>query len=551
MLSWFKKYWLEIAVFALLGVGYLLCASPSFTWINTDSDGAHYTYAAKWFYPAHSSSAPLFLIIAHFFTLIPFGTDFWNIALISVISSVIACIFVYAIVKHYTRSRAYSLISAVVFGGSAIAISQGTIVETYALVTMCMVGAYYFALKSRWALTAIFLGAGMAVHPLATIASAIIFFSFKPFRNWRYILISASFAIFYLYIPLTNRPPYMWQSQSNSFSNSLNAMKSTILMLSGQISIWALPKRIIETLLLVIVTLGAGIFPAFIALKKLNWKAHSLFWLMIIPILYFVTDLSPQTYVYILPAMAFGACLVGIGLAKLNKQWATGIVGLVAVILALFNFNYMDIGRTLDPNMESVKYYNELNKVPDGQILVAQQGWEWAMIFVYNKYENRNIIPVCAINLPDKTYRELIRDTYGVKTDYNNTTGTIAERQIYQTEYVFDNNENVWFTQTSDARNYGAIIVKPTNETRHIITPWSPLDSEHPAWQWKPNNPYDIITGAIEVTGWSYVLMSSYSALTFGMLATIGGMPGWVLYQVIVKKRKWSLNNVKGKVSGV
>ncbi len=551
MLSWFKKYWIEIAVFALIGAGYLLCASPSFTWINTDSDGAHYTYAAKWFYPAHSTSAPLYLIIAHFFTLIPFGTDFWNITLISVIASVISCWFVYATVRHYTRSRTYSLIAAVIYGGSAIAISQGTIVETYALVTMCMVGAYYFALKYKWWLTAIMLGAGMAIHPLATIAAAIIFFSFKSFRNWRYVLVAASFALFYLYIPITNRPPYMWQSQSNSFSNSLVAIGSTIMMLSGQITIWALPQRIIETILLVVVTLGAGLVPAIVALKKLKWKAHSLFWLFTIPILYFVTDLSPQTWVYILPAMAFGACLAGIGLAKLNRTWATGIVGLAAVGLALFNFNYMDVGRTLDPNMSATKYYAELNKVPDGQILVAQQGWEWAMIFVYNKYENRNIVPVCALNLPSQAYRELLRDTYGVNTDVNNTDGTIAERQSYQTEYVFDNNENVWFTQTSDARTYGAIIVKPTAESRQIITPWRPLDSEHPVWHWKPANPYDMITGAVEVTEWNNVLMSSYSILTFIMLGTIGGAPCWILWQLFVKKRKWSLSNVKRKVPEV
>jgi hypothetical protein len=77
------------------------------------------------------------------------------------------------------------------------------------------------------------------------------------------------------------------------------------------------------------------------------------------------------------------------------------------------------------------------------------------------------------------------------------------------------------------------------------------LDSENPAWQWKPDNPYDIITGAIEVEGWGNVLMSSYSVLTFIMLGFIGGAPCWFIHQLVVKKRKWSLGNVKEKVSRI
>jgi dolichyl-phosphate-mannose--protein O-mannosyl transferase len=161
MLSWFKKYWIEILVFAAILAGYLLCCATNYTWINTDCDGAHYVYAAKWFYPAHLSSAPLYLIIGHFFTLIPFGTDFWNLALLSVLCAVISCWFVYAIVKLHTTNRTAAIIAAIIYGGSALAISQGTIVETYSMVTMFMLGAYYFTLKSKWWLVAVMLGAGL------------------------------------------------------------------------------------------------------------------------------------------------------------------------------------------------------------------------------------------------------------------------------------------------------------------------------------------------------------------------------------------------------
>lgn len=550
MLSWCKKHWLELLVFGALLAGYILCTATNFTWINTDCDGAHYTYAAKWFYPAHLSSAPLYLIIGHFFTYLPIGTDYYGLAMLSVLSSIGACLFVYLITKHYTRSKILSLIATIIYGGSALAISQGTIVETYALITMFMLAAYYFALKEKWWTVTVMLGLGLAIHHLAIITAIVIFFSFKPYRKIKYVLVCALFAIFYLYVPLTNREPYLWQSQGNFWHNFINALSNTGGMLIGQISIWDLPKRIIEAALITVVCLGVGIVPAIVALKKYKWNAHHLFWLAVIPIIYYITDLAPQTYVYALPGIAFASCLVGIGLAKIDKKWATAIVGLSAIGLSLFNFNYFDIGRTLDPNMEAVKYYNELDIVPDGEILVAQQGWEWTMIFVYNKYEDRNIIPVCGLNLTDSTYRKLLSETYGINTQIADVSGTIIEKQIAQAKYIIANNDNVWITVGTDAATYGTSIIMADSNSEIVETPWKPTLAT-PTWKFMPYNPYDIITGAVEVEGWSNVLQSSYSFMTFAMLATIGGIPCWFIWQIVVKKRKWSLQNVKGKIEGI
>jgi hypothetical protein len=45
---------------------------------------------------------------------------------------------------------------------------------------------------------------------------------------------------------------------------------------------------------------------------------------------------------------------------------------LIAVALMGFNANYLDIGRTLDPNLSAQRYFDEeLDKIPDGEILLA------------------------------------------------------------------------------------------------------------------------------------------------------------------------------------
>jgi hypothetical protein len=533
MLSWFKRNWLEILVFAGIATVYLICLAPDRTWMNTDTDGSHYVYSAKWFFPSHKTSAPLFLLLGHLFLYIPIGTDFWRMALMSGVSSVVASVYVYGIVKHYTANRIGALIGAVVFGGSAIAISQGTIVETYGLITALSLAGYYYVLKKRYNIAAIMFGAGCAVHLLIGFTILIVLMRFKEMRRWIPLLIMASFAIFYLYIPLTNRPPYIWTASSGSgLIYFFKDMWGTIAMLTGGLSIWDFPKRIIDAILITASCLGLGTITAIYAAKKLKWMKEPLLWMAILPILYYMTDLSPQTYVYVITGVAFGACLAGIGVSYLNKKWATAIVGLSAIGLMAFNCNYFDIGRTLDKNMSAKNYYEQLSIVPDNNILIATQGWEWTVIFVYNQYEHRNIIPVASGNLSSAIYRQSLLETYGIKSTGYPTPGSLLIEEKLVINSVIAENDNVWITETRDASTYGCEIVKATHP---VVVDYTPLI---PTWKIKPNNPYDIITGAVEIRDWEPIMMSNYNVALFFLLGCIGAMA------ITIPIRLWRKKNV-------
>ena len=102
MVNWIKRYWVELLTFgAISGVLFLL-ATPDITWINTDSDGVHYIYAAEYLYPAHKSSAPLYLLLSNIFLRLPFGTEAWRMALISVLSGIVGGWLIYLTIRHLT-----------------------------------------------------------------------------------------------------------------------------------------------------------------------------------------------------------------------------------------------------------------------------------------------------------------------------------------------------------------------------------------------------------------------------------------------------------------
>lgn len=576
MVNWInifiKKYWAELLVFGAIAGVLFICQSPDITWINTNSDGAHYIYSAKYFYPAHKSSAPLYLLLGHVFLWLPIATEAWRMALISVLSGIGGSFFVYLIVKHYVIEHKnwkwISLASALVYGSSALAISQNIIVETYPLVTTVCLAIFYFALKKRWLISSLMIGIAGAIHPISTMTIIPMLIAFKELRKWKYLVIMSVFVLFYLYIPLTNRAPYMWDAP-NGTTGWFGWVKDTFAtaqMLSGGLSIWDLPKRVLDTcgqLLLNFVVIG--IIPLVIAFWKTKVFKNVLFWLIVIPIVYYVIDLAPQTYVYLQPAIAFAAIAIGIGLSKIGINYAGKIIAnkftklavgsiiVVCFIMLVFNCNYFDIGRTLDPNLSAREFYNkELPKVPDGQILLAQQGWEWAMVFPYNKNEGRNIIPVSTGTLASKLYQNQLHEQ-GVMFDVPSGNITLVALQDYIVKSILESNKNVWITLPTDMSTYGAKIVSAIgNEDKLTFAPLSITDgSMDMQWKWKPSNPYDITTGSIEVSQWVYIIFSNYNVMVFGMMGCIGAVPCWVLWMLIFKKKKWSLKKNHKEIEDV
>lgn len=541
-----KKYWAELLVFGVIFSVLMIDLIPDITWMNTDCDGPHYIYSAKYLYPAHKTSAPLFLLLGHLFLMIPAATEAWRFALLSVLSSMGTCIFIYLSVKHHTNNKWYSLVGVLVFGSSALVISQSTIIESYALTTMLGIGAYYFSIKKRWWLCAVFLGAGLAVHTLGIIPILIILVANKEFRCYEYCGVILVFLLFYLYIPITNRPPYMWQSPNEMLGTSfLSDNLSTLLMLFGGISIWELPKRILDTLGILGVSLTLAIVPIAIMLKQ--WR-KPLFWLFSLPIIFYVTNLAPQTYVYTMPSIAAGAILAGQGLQKLNHRWTLAIAG-IAIAMLGFNVIYFDVGRTLDPELSARKFWNEeLSKIPDGQILLAQQGWEWAIVYPYNEDKSRNIIPVCIGTLASMQYRDILQDL-GVKIDAVPEDLNLIQTQNFVLQSIIDNNANIWTTLPTTTRTYGAETVRIEGYEDQIIQTPKSIDRDIIPVQWMPSNPYDIITGAIEVDEWVYIVFSNYSALTFTMLGVIGFVPVWIGWMLLVKKKRWSIKAAKEKLT--
>ena len=546
-----KKYWPEILVFTAIFVALLVCLSPGLTWMNTDSDGSDYLLAAKYMTTAHNTSAPLYLLLGRAFLYLPFGSEAWRLGLISVLGTMLACVFIYKIVRakllmvewykgnrvrQQKKERFFALIAVLIYGGSALVISQSTIIETYALVTGLLLGAYYFATVERYAWSSIFLGITLAIHPLLMpLVWVVMLFTFKRLRKWKHIGITLSFIVFYAYVPIVGMiEPNSSMWMNTNIQSFIMGNIGTMTMLTGGLSIWSFPKRIIDMFGIMGVSMGIGFLVLLwwmIRTKKI--LRNHLFWLFMVPVLYFVANLADETYVYLIVAIGFGAVIVGIELSKV-KPTVVYATGLVAIALLTINANYFDLGRTLDPEMSAEKFYQEeLTKIPDGDIYMGS-GWNWAMVYLFNRQENRNIIPVSIDTLPADGYLEILRNMGIVYADNHSPDYYI--RQGYIAQSLVEMNKGVWVAIPTKPQYY-QYEVYPANLNLGYITRFmgNKVDT---SWKWMPSNPYKYISGQLEVSDWVFITYSNMNVRLYAGLASGGLILNWIFWKIIGKKKE-------------
>jgi hypothetical protein len=534
-----KEHWLSIVAFVFVFTVLLIDLTPDLTFINKSLDSVEFIFCAKYFYVAHQMSVPLYLLVSHFFLMIPFGTEAWRMGLISLLSTMVACWFIYKIIRQQLPNKKYfAVLGVLIYGLSALVISQSTVVQTYSSIAMCAVGAYYFAITKRWKLVGVMVGIGLAIHVLVGLVFIILLVFFKEYRNnWKAILITVSFLLFYLYIPLRSgvTPDLLDRNGSSGLVDAFLNLITVVTYFGGTLSIWELPKRILDMIGVVGISIG---IVAIVPLVKYFWSRsffkNPLFWLSGIPIIIYVSNLDAQTYDYMMLAIPFIVIAICLGLDKFknHKVLSVAIVAVV-IVVGIFNGWYFNIGSTLDKNLSvSNLYYNEFSKMSNGSILICSnlpKGTNLSLVSKYNKEYDINIKEVDASELWDSEYLDKLQNN-GIELIANSNTSET-------TQSIITLNQNVWVMKLINPEVYEFEIVKAEN-TNQIIN----LQEKNTEikWQINPSNPYKILTSSPYLTEWQNAILSKYNfrliALAVGVLVVVS----ITIYKNIAKKDEYS-----------
>lgn len=361
----------EIAVLGLALAYFIWLAAPDVTWINTDSDAGIYLWSTREWGLSHPTGAPLYNIVGN---IINQGANLQEAAQrLSILSAVTAALTALVL---YRETKSW--VAPGVFMAAGVVVSQSTIVETYAPVTLTIALAWHWRNSPR--LFPVAMALGMGIHHL-------IGFTVVPLMIWRYYRVgqgsgfpavsrydSIGFLVgvawYAIYFPFAIKPEAAWAGRG-----IFDYFTSQSFLTGGIDPIEDGFQRIREAVFI----LAGGFGASFIVLF---WKIRDKFllWLMLAYILYYVTNLAPQTYVYVIPVFVFG----GIALARMKLgRYQKVIVYTTIPILMVFNIFAYDIGRTLDESPTSARQFiDRVETLPDESTIISiGRGWERGLLW--------------------------------------------------------------------------------------------------------------------------------------------------------------------------
>ena len=402
MMQWLKRHSIEIILLVVCCSYFGIMAAPDMSWINTDCDGSTYLASAKYLTPSHPSGAPLYnLINAMAVRAIPFGSEFWRLCMVSAVAAGATCLVLYLLAKRYTKNKWKALIAPLVYCASGVVVSQATILDSYSLVTFISVLAYYFHVTGKVRTKYIILGCGLAIHHLTLIPLGVLWVADLA-RNIQLhkagekvgLVRPAMFLwligiVFYIYVPLTiHRADYNWIGgdslhdyisyffgQGNLIGGLAVLEQDGLMRLYDFVSISALSFGLSGLLI------APGMYWSY---KKKDYDGVILSFLTFFFIVYYITDMAPQTYVYMMPAFAFGGLLAVKGLEYVTLKRLGWVVAVSSVALMIFNIQTYDIGRTLDKGLAEKQYYSQISDIPEGSYIWIDQGSMYrAVIWLY------------------------------------------------------------------------------------------------------------------------------------------------------------------------
>ncbi len=332
-----------LAAAASVFICYAATLAPGLTWANNGADGGDLIAAAATLGVAHPSGYPTYLLLAHVFQWLPFGTLAARTNLLSAVCAAAAAGLVAGLVAQaYAGPRRFGLVGGLVagvaFGLSPLLWSQAVITEVHALhalfvaailATMPLSGSPAPGSVRSHVLAGAILGLALGNHlttavllPPWLILSAWSEGRFQPRRlGWRLAGLAAGLLV-YAYLPLraAAHPPINWGNPS-----TLAGFWWVVTGGPYRAVAFGLPAELVGARVrgwagLVVAQFGlVGMAAAFYGLfysttrgRRAKWVTV---WVAVVSSVFAIGYNTADSFAYLLPAFLAMAIWLGLGLA--------------------------------------------------------------------------------------------------------------------------------------------------------------------------------------------------------------------------------------------
>lgn len=449
-----KKYdWLLVGVVALCY--YAFSMSTIYTWIFVSSDSGEWLASSIWWMNSQPYGSPLYVLLGHLINwIMPNHLVVGMTFFLSVVPATISVATVYLIVKKLTDWYV-GIISAVVLLGSAIFLTQATILEEYAISAMFVTLAYWFYINDKKKLTILMLALGSAVHIIVVVISVLFLIAniteikqwWKTF--WIYFVFGLLPYTYVLVLMALDTPKLLAGNLSwNGINNYLSAT-GTI----GSISLYESPKRLLQFGMMMVVTFGFALVPMVKQLRHIiseNKKYLILVMVMIFLVWVYITNKDDSTWTFLTFGLPMMVVIAGLGLYKLSR-FHKQIVGIGACCLILINSISLNADTLAHQYPYATDYEKALKSLPDYTYVVSFSGGAYAMDNFYVLAQGKQAIPLYYAGVkPDDLKDTVVTPRYvAYKGWLKEKYGVQGENTMEQVRYLLSHGKLVLSTKAT------------------------------------------------------------------------------------------------------
>jgi hypothetical protein len=396
MKKFLTKYdYLLVGFVALLY--FLLLFSRIHTFVFFSGDSSDWLASSIFWMVPQPYGSPLFITLGHLVNWLPFSNLVAKMTVaMDVIPSAITVSAVYLICKKFTQSIKISLVCALVLLGSAIFLTQATILDEFAISGMFVTLAFYFYIQGKKKLTILMLALGSAVQIIVIAISGIWFLlHFDELKKWWktfWIYLVFGLAPYILILVLMYLPTPRLLSAHLSLAGIDNYLGATGTIAS--MSIIEAPTRILDFLAIFFASLGFALVPIFLSFKGITKYGKSML-IAVVTVLFimwlYVTDSDPGTWHFLPIAFPLVMVFVAIGLQKMSNH---KIVICGAVLLILANGVFLNANILAHANPLATTYENDLRSLPSGSYVISNSGGDYGLDDYFMMAEGVPIRPI-------------------------------------------------------------------------------------------------------------------------------------------------------------
>ncbi len=403
-----KEYVQVSLLLLLVSIVYFMGVAPDMTWMGLAGDSPNYVSSSVLFQKAFLAGYPFYIIVGWVFERMPFN-EYWNLGLLSAISTVTTAYFIYLTIRLFTGKGIYPFIGMIAYPAAFLVWTQSVIPEVYTFSTMLMVMGTYFTFKGVRENTkflyiaAVVFGLSLGTHPLVVFAiiPCLIYVrrSIKDkILTFRLILIGMLGLLSYLQVILD-------KSNSSFVEVGIGEkIKLTLISLDyvGGLSVIPIQPTIdrFQDAGLVL-ALSIGILIPFMFYMRDSIKKYRREYIVLIiagmgPALIYLLGFPPQWVTYMIPFIAFMSIAVGIASQNFPYKEAGYVAVFAGILLLGTNLLRYDIGRSIDQEPTSMRRaYTKLDNLNDN-VIVYTHTWGHMSVLTdtYNKLNGNRLIPV-------------------------------------------------------------------------------------------------------------------------------------------------------------